>query len=204
MALLQEAPPRWFRHLCEATRASGSLTRTSRNQLAPLRGRLADLRPDLMASGEGGSNQILVRPPWRIAARRRLTLARLPERRRMLWLRLEDSDGTALCVANLHATAHRPRRAAREVDRAARTSLGWSGATPLVFGGDLNVRPAEDPALFETLRGGYGLTGTTPPQAIDHLLAHGLKIAEPPRTIGREVGSVKLSDHDPVVARFVG
>jgi endonuclease/exonuclease/phosphatase family metal-dependent hydrolase len=162
------------------------------------------MRPDLMRSGEGGSNQTLVRPPWRIAARRRLTLARLPERRRMLWLRLERDDGGALCVANLHATAHRPGRAAHEVDRAAHTALGWSGTVPVVLGGDFNVCPAEDPDLFERLRSGYGLTGTPAPQAIDHLLAHGLEIAEPPRTIGREVGSVMLSDHDPVVARFVG
>ena len=41
-------------------------TLTSRNQLALLTRPIARLRPDLMGSWEGGSNMILVRPPWRI------------------------------------------------------------------------------------------------------------------------------------------
>jgi endonuclease/exonuclease/phosphatase family metal-dependent hydrolase len=204
VALLQEAPPRWFRRLCERAHASGVLVRTSRNQFAPLRAWLADRRPDLMRSGEGGSNQILVRAPWRVTARRRLTLAWLPERRRMLWLRLEHDDGAALCVATLHTTAHWPARAAREVDRAARTALIWSEGAPLVFGGDFNVRPAKDPALFERLRSGYGFSGPTAPHAIDHVLARGLDVAESPHAIAHMAGPVRLSDHDPVVARFVG
>jgi endonuclease/exonuclease/phosphatase family metal-dependent hydrolase len=204
IALLQEAPPRWFRSLCVASRASGVLTRTSRNQFAPLRAVLADIRPDLMKSGEGGANQILFRAPWRIAARRHLTLALLPERRRMLWVRLERDAGVELCAATLHTTAHRPRRAAREVDRAARTALIWSAGRPLVFGGDLNVRPARDSDLFERLRSGYGFNGQAPPGWIDHLLARRLEVEEPPRKVAHEVGAVKLSDHDPLIASFVG
>ncbi len=62
---------------------------TSRNWCPPLQARLADWNPDLIASSDGGSNQILVRAPGRILEHRRLTLARLPERRRMQWARLE-------------------------------------------------------------------------------------------------------------------
>jgi len=204
VALFQEAPPRWFRELCNRAHASGVLAPTSRNQLAWLRGRLADRRPDLMGSAEGGSNQVLIRSPWRATEHRHLTLARLPERRRMLWVRLErEDDGRQLCVATLHATAHRPERSSKEVDRAARTALDWSADNPLVFGGDFNARPSEDPGLFETLRDGYGLVGPSPPHAIDHLLVRGLEIAEPPRTIEHAAGSLELSDHDPVVARYV-
>jgi endonuclease/exonuclease/phosphatase family metal-dependent hydrolase len=204
VALLQEAPPRWFRRLCLATQASGVKALTSRNQLAPLRAALADLRPDLMASGEGGSNQILVRPPWRIVESRRLTLARLPERRRMLWLRLEREDGAALCVATLHATAHRPQRAAVEVERAAQAALGWSAGAALVLGGDFNVRPREHPGLFARLRDELGLSDPSGPGDIDHVLARGLAAEQGPRARDRRVDGIELSDHAPVFARFVG
>ena len=205
VALLQEAPPRWHQRLCEATGASGAIVRTSRNQLAPLRAALADRRPDLMASAEGGSNQILVRPPWRIATRRRLTLAWLPERRRMLWLRLEREGADPLCVANLHATAHRPARAAGEVDRAARAAIVWSEGRPLVLGGDFNVRPAEAPWLFERLARGYRFAGSTRPRAIDHLVARGLELGDEARPLPRvSRAGLTLSDHEPLLARFVG
>ena len=65
-----------------------------------------------MGSWEGGSNIMLVRPPWRIAgAPRSLLLNPLPgrglrERRWMSLVRLRDA-GRDLCVANLHLTAGR-------------------------------------------------------------------------------------------------
>jgi endonuclease/exonuclease/phosphatase family metal-dependent hydrolase len=204
VALLQEAPPRWFRALCERAGAPGALDRTSRNQLAPLRAALAERRPDLMKSQEGGSNQILVRSPWRIVERRPLTLARWPERRRMLWVRLQRDDGESLCVGNLHATADNPGRAAKEVDRAAGAAVAWSAQHPLVFGGDFNVRPEEAPGLFERLAREHGLAGDPEPGAIDHLLARGLEPDGPPQTLQREAVGIVLSDHAPVSARFVG
>src|SRR5919198_2767292 len=42
VALLQEAPPRWFRPLARRTRSSGALALTSRNLLPALQRRLAD------------------------------------------------------------------------------------------------------------------------------------------------------------------
>ena len=209
VALLQEAPPRWFQELAFKAGAQGRMLKTSRNQLGTLRGWIADRRPDLIKSNEGGSNQILFRPPWSVAERRALTLARLPERRRMQWLRLAHPSGAQLCVANLHATANKPTRAAQEVERAASTARGWSAGRPLLFGGDLNVRPSEQAWIYDRLAAD-GFSQPTGATMIDHLLAHGMEMVEPPRQLPAErrevragdVPRVRLSDHAVVVAAF--
>jgi endonuclease/exonuclease/phosphatase family metal-dependent hydrolase len=211
VALLQEAPPRWFRRLGERTRSNGVRVLTSRNVFPPLQGLLADWNPDLIASWEGGTNQILVRSPGRIAEHRRLTLTRRPERRRMHWARLELQDTVRVCVANLHASAGLPLQAAAEVVAAAEVAVEWSAGDPLVFGGDLNLRPGGDPEPFETLRTRFDLREPTAPDAIDHLLVRGLEITEQPRRLAPErrelVDSdglrIRLSDHAPVTATFV-
>ena len=210
--LLQEAPPRWHELLRERLGASGAMALTSRNWLGSVRGRLADWGPDLMGPQEGGSNQILARAPWRVAAARTLTLARLPERRVMLAARLEHADGRALWVANLHASFHSPAPAEREVQAAAVAASGLAGAGPLVFGGDLNLRPATSPDLFARLAERHGLTGPTAPRAIDHLLVAGM--GSQPEAVELPVSwrelpdgasglRLRLSDH-PAVAREVG
>ncbi len=182
VALLQEAPPRWFAELARRTRSSGVRVLTSRNWCPPVQGRLADFNPDLIASSEGGSNQIMVRLPGRVVEHRRLALALRPERRRMHWVRLELPDGP-LCVANLHASAGLRRKAAAELIRAAGAAVEWSGPDPLVFGGDLNLRPARDPEPFAELRERFGLGEPTAPHAIDHLLARGLTVTARPRRL---------------------
>jgi endonuclease/exonuclease/phosphatase family metal-dependent hydrolase len=207
IALLQEAPPRWFRPLARRLGASGALALTSRNLLPPLQWRLADLNPDLLASWEGGSNQLLVR--GRIGEVRRMTLTRRPERRRMLWARLRLSE-SRVCVANLHASAGLPRRAAAEVEAAAECAVAWADGDPLVFGGDLNLRPRREPEPFARLRERFDLRDPTDPDAIDHVLVRGLGVAERPRRLppeSREVSEpdglrVRLSDHAPVLAEF--
>ena len=209
VALLQEAPPRWLRPLARRARASGALALTSRNFLPPVRGRLADCNPDLIASNEGGSNQLLVRHPGRIAGLRRLTLTRLPERRRMLLAHLDTPSGR-VCVANLHATAGRPEAAAREVEVAAECALEWAREDPLLFGGDFNLRPRREPEPFARLRERFSLCCPTGLDAIDHLLARGLSVIEPPRRLEpeeRELAGpqglrLRLSDHAPVIALF--
>jgi endonuclease/exonuclease/phosphatase family metal-dependent hydrolase len=209
VALLQEAPPRWFQELAFDSGAQGRLLKTSRNELGALRGWIADRWPDLIKSGEGGSNQVLVRRPWSVAEERHLTLARRPERRRMQWLRLDHESGAALCVANLHASAHRPARAAQEVQHAAQTAVEWSAGRPLILGGDFNVRPAEQPWLYQRLRED-GFSQSTGPRLIDHLLARGARVIEVPHQLPaerREVAAgdaerVRLSDHAVVVAAF--
>jgi endonuclease/exonuclease/phosphatase family metal-dependent hydrolase len=194
VAMLQEAPPRWFRELQQRTGSTGARILTSRNSFSWLRGKLADWRPDLMKSSEGGSNQLLVRGPDGIAEHHAVTLTRLPERRKMHWAQLDSG----VCVANLHASTS-GQRAAREVVRAAALAVEWSESLPLVFGGDLNLRPARRPAPFEALREHLDVVEPTAPDAIDHLFARGLRTVEPPRQL--EHG--RLSDHAPVLAEFV-
>lgn len=208
LALIQEAPPRWLEALCSAARASGRSALTARNLGAGVRAPLAEWRPDLLASWEGGSNLLLARAPWRIDETRRLTLTHRPERRRMLWVRLSEPGGRTLCAANLHASIT-GRGPERDVVRAAARALAWAGASPLVLGGDLNLRPRLSPAAFEALaRRGLGPAGA--PDSVDHLLAHGLEVVEPPRALPaarREIERpdgrrLRLSDHAPLLARF--
>jgi endonuclease/exonuclease/phosphatase family metal-dependent hydrolase len=210
VAFLQEAPPYWLRALATASGASGSSALTSRNFGAFVRRRLAEWNPDRIASGEGGSNQILVRSGWRIRETRRLTLTLLPERRRLIWVRLAHPVHGALTAANLHATAHVPAAAARDVERAARAACSWSADVPLVFGGDLNLRMSEVPEAFERLQTELGLSGARPQRAIDHLLVRGLDTRAAPEPLDaarRDVRDpagrvVRLSDHAPVVATY--
>jgi endonuclease/exonuclease/phosphatase family metal-dependent hydrolase len=209
VALLQEAPPRWFQELAFKAGAQGRVLKTSRNQLGWARGLVADRAPDLIKSNEGGSNQTLFRPPWSVSEERELTLARLPERRRMLWLRLQHPEAGSLCVANLHATANEPARAARELAEAARAASDWSGDRPLILGGDFNVRPSEQPRIYQQLAAD-GFSGPTADAVIDHLLVRHGTVREPPRQLPAErrevaagdVPRVRLSDHAVVVATF--
>jgi endonuclease/exonuclease/phosphatase family metal-dependent hydrolase len=97
------------------------------------------------------------------------------------------------------------------VIRAAEAATAWAGEAPLVFGGDLNLRPEPNPEPFAELAERFGLRGTTGPMVIDHLLSRGLETFEPPRQWPpqqrelRDDGlALRLSDHAPVEARFSG
>jgi endonuclease/exonuclease/phosphatase family metal-dependent hydrolase len=210
VALLQEAPPLWFRGFVRRTAASGARAFTSRNVVPPLQRALAWANPDLIASWEGGSNQLLVREPGRVVEQRRMVLTRHPERRTMLWARVQPPAGETVCFANLHASAGLPKKATGEVLAAASAAVEWSDGQPLVFGGDMNLRPARDPFPFVELRERFGLADPTGPNAIDHLLARGLEVVEPPHRLPGEERELpqpdgrrlRPSDHAPVVARF--
>jgi endonuclease/exonuclease/phosphatase family metal-dependent hydrolase len=211
VALLQECPPRFAAPLAAACDAEAHRALTSRNSLSAVRSFLARRNPDLIASGEGGSNLTLVRSSFRcVVERRELAIhTGQPERRAMAFTRVAIGEGTDLCIANLHATNDRPGLATADVLRAAEAATEWAGDLPLLFGGDLNLRPAEDPDAFEALRERFGLDGPTHPRAIDHLLARNLELAEPPRAwppeqreLRRDGLRLRLSDHAPVQARF--
>jgi endonuclease/exonuclease/phosphatase family metal-dependent hydrolase len=210
VALLQETPPLWFRAIGRRARSNGVRVLTSRNVVPPLQRLAANLNPDLIASWEGGSNQLFVRAPGRILEHRALMLARRPERRRMVWARVRLRGGATVCVANLHASAGLPQQAAGEVIAAAARAVEWSAGDPLVFGGDLNLRPANDPLPFAELRERFRLGDSTGPQAIDHVLARDLEVVERPRRLAAEERELpqpgglrlRLSDHAPVIARF--
>jgi endonuclease/exonuclease/phosphatase family metal-dependent hydrolase len=208
VALLQECPPRWSERLAEACGAEAHRVLTARNSFGWLRATAATLNPDLIASNEGGSNLILVRPrAGAIVERRELLLReRLPERRTMAFTRL----ASGVCVSNLHASAGRANLeiAERELLFAAERSVEWADNGPLILGGDLNVRP-RDGRIYEELERRFGLRGPTAPDSLDHLLARGLEVVEPPRhwpPDGREVAAdglaLRLSDHGPVEAVF--
>lgn len=210
VALLQEAPPRWLRPLGEGCRSSGVLGLTSRNELPALRAGAAQLNPDLIASNEGGSNMVLVRAPGRVEQVKRVELAVRPERRALLLARVVLPDGSPLAVACMHLSVNSTGQGPGEVVRAATLATRFAGTTPLLFGGDLNLRPHDHPRTFELLRHSFRLEAPTSPGAIDHLLSVGTRTLEAPRALdppARELEHergrrLRLSDHAPVAARF--
>jgi endonuclease/exonuclease/phosphatase family metal-dependent hydrolase len=177
VALLQEVPPWWPQALARATGAEAYAVRTSRNALLPVRRALAARRPDLVKANGGGANVILARLPVVAHARRRLAL--LPERRWAHGVRLADGGW----VVNLHATVRPPERAAADVERAAAAAGRWAAGSPLVLGGDFNLRRPEVPGLRRAA-GHY----------VDHVLVAGWEPAGPADVLDPR----PLSDHRPV------
>jgi endonuclease/exonuclease/phosphatase family metal-dependent hydrolase len=209
VALLQEAPPRFAAPLAEACGAEAHRVLTSRNGLGGLRAAAARLNPDLIASGEGGSNLTLVRRGGAlggIVERRGLAIHEgRPERRAMALTR----TASGVCIADLHATSNVPPMAVADVLLAARAALEFAGEAPLLFGGDLNLRPRQNPEVFAELAERHGLSGPTAPDAIDHLLARGMTVLTQParweperREIDQDGLALRLSDHAPVQAGF--
>lgn len=209
VALLQETPPRFAAPLAEACGAESHRVLTSRNGLGALRAAAARLNPDLIASGEGGSNLTLVRRGGAlggIVERRGLAIHEgRPERRAMALTR----TASGVCVANLHATSNVPPMAAADVLLAARAAVEFAGKAPLLFGGDLNLRPRRNPEVFAELAERYGLGEPTAPDAIDHLLVRGATVLAQPtpweparREIDQDGLALRLSDHAPVQAGF--
>jgi endonuclease/exonuclease/phosphatase family metal-dependent hydrolase len=180
VALLQEVPPWWPSRLA----GQYDVALTSRNALLPLRRALARRAPDLMRSGGGSANAILVRGgEQRIAARALRRLRLWPERRVVHAVRLEPSG---VWVANLHAQVHSGARAAADLALAARTALRWAGPdAPVVLGGDVNHRRPR--------AGGFTVIGG---HDVDFVLARGLVAGGPVQVLDRG----PLSDHAPVVA----
>jgi endonuclease/exonuclease/phosphatase family metal-dependent hydrolase len=127
----------------------------------------------------------------------------------MVFAVVQAPGGQQLAVANLHATAGDREGAARDGELAAARAVEWAGARPLVFGGDLNLRPAKDQGVFEELQHRHGLSAPADRTAIDHLLARGARVVEPAarlpdaaRELTDPAGRVRLSDHSPVAAAF--
>jgi endonuclease/exonuclease/phosphatase family metal-dependent hydrolase len=180
VALLQEVPPWWGRALGTRLDAAARVVLTSRNALLPLRRAVAVRWPDVIKSNGGGANAILVRLPARVLEHRTRRLCWLPERRWVHAVRLGDG----MWVGNLHATVHDDAAARRDGAFAAALALQWAGGTPVILGGDFNVRRL---ALdgFE-YAGGHD---------VDLLfVSHGVRVAGEAEVLER--GS--LSDHAPV------
>jgi endonuclease/exonuclease/phosphatase family metal-dependent hydrolase len=220
ICLLQEAPPAWTHALARQSGGDAFRSLTSRNQFARITQGLARRRPDLLGSWEGGSNTTLVRPPWQVVpgSTRDLLLNPLSERglgerRRMAFARLRGPENGDVCVANLHAGGGSRRATQRQVLRAAKAALEWASGSPLLFGGDFNLRPHTSPEPFRRLERELGFTAPTAVGAIDHLLARGLSTATPTRVWADEeremsvpwqggTRRIRLSDHAPIQAVF--
>jgi endonuclease/exonuclease/phosphatase family metal-dependent hydrolase len=175
VALLQEVPPWWPALLADRLGCDARSVLTSRNALLPLRRAIAVRWPDLIKSGGGGANAILVRGDAVVEHRwRRLCL--WPERR---WVHAVRMGGAGVWVANLHAggTMHDAAGAAASARR-------WAGDAPLVLGGDFNIRGL-------TLDGFEYAGG----HEVDHVFARGLSPAA-----SEVLDRGRLSDHAPVLA----
>ena len=91
---------------------------------------------------------------------------------------------------------------------AAERACEWAGDTPLLLGGDLNLRPDETD-VFDLLSDRFGFSAPTE-GLLDHVLARGLGVAGPAaawppeqREVGEGELSIRLSDHAPVAATFL-
>ena len=161
VALLQECPPRFAAPLARACEAEAHRVLTSRNSLGALRAAAARLNPDLIASGEGGSNLTLV-DSFRCALsrmRKRRTGTAIVERRELAIHTGGRSGGRwrlpAPPPASASPTCTRPTTGPSSLPPTScwrrEAAVGWAGDSPLLFGGDLNLRPARTPAIFEEL-----------------------------------------------------
>ena len=75
----------------------------------------------------------------------------------MLFAVIESPGGGRIAVANLHASFHTPKAATRDVEVAAGRAAEWAAGLPLIFGGDLNLRPRTSPEAFAELERRHGL-----------------------------------------------
>jgi endonuclease/exonuclease/phosphatase family metal-dependent hydrolase len=178
VALLQEVPPWWPPRLAAATESEARTQLTSRNQLLWLRRTIAARNPDLLKSGGGGANAILVRGGG-VAEHRAERLRRWPEGRWVHGVRLAGGGW----VVNVHAQNHPQALARGDCVRAVAAALAWADGAPLVFGGDLNLERPRFPELRHV--GG---------NHVDHVFTDG----RPGRAHVLDRGT--LSDHPPVAA----
>jgi endonuclease/exonuclease/phosphatase family metal-dependent hydrolase len=170
VALLQEVPPWWPARLGEVA----DIQLTSRNWLLPVRRAIASRNPDLLKSNGGGCNAILVRGLG-VRERRAVRLRRFPEGR---WAHGVRLDGAGW-VVNVHAHNRPEALAVADCEKA--LAAGWG--SPLVFGGDLNLKHPSFPGLVH-VAGNH----------VDHVFTDG-------RTgRGEVLERGILSDHPPVLA----
>ena len=119
---------------------------------------------------------------------------------------------SGVCVANLHATNDRPALAVADVAAAPpRAAIEWAGEAPLLFGGDLNLRPRREPrASSSELRERFGLAAPDrarrdrPPAGAGPVASSSRRRpGRPSAASSSEDGlALRLSDHTPVEARF--
>jgi endonuclease/exonuclease/phosphatase family metal-dependent hydrolase len=168
VALLQEVPPWWPPRLGPVAHT----VLTSRNWIPSLQRAISARNPDILKSWGGGANAILVRG-LEVAETRAVRLRRLPEARWAHGVRLAGAGW----VVNVHAQNFPEASARADCERA--LAAGWG--SPLVFGGDLNLKRPSFPGLVH-VAGNH----------VDHVFTDG-------RTgRGEVLDRGTLSDHPPV------
>jgi endonuclease/exonuclease/phosphatase family metal-dependent hydrolase len=189
VAMLQEVPPWWPARLGAALGAASARALTSRNAGQPLRRTLAERWPELMKSNGGGANAVLVRGQIATCSSQRLRT--WPERRVAQLVRLRDGS----CIVNYHASS-RADRAQAELRRLCERALAWAGRSPLLIGGDLNLREPRVPDELVHVAA----------RDVDQLFARGFALKAPPQLLERTVTlgptRVRLSDHLPILAEL--
>jgi endonuclease/exonuclease/phosphatase family metal-dependent hydrolase len=178
VALLQEVLPWWPPVLAAVAGADQRTVLTSRNQLLPVRRAVAVRNPELIKSGAGGANAILVRGDT-ILEHHTHRLRLRPERRCAHGVRLAAGGW----VINLHAHVRPASLAWSDAIEALAAARRWSSGAPFVFGGDLNLK---HPA-FTGMRHVAG-------HYVDHVFTDGRAAAGPADVLDRG----HLSDHAPV------
>jgi endonuclease/exonuclease/phosphatase family metal-dependent hydrolase len=190
IALLQEVPPWWPPVLADSCGAEQRTALTSRNLGLPVRRALARRRPDLLKSNGGGCNAVLARHA--VVSHRKVRLRTWPERRVAQLVGLDD--GTL--AANYHAST-RVGLAEDELERLValvRDEGRRSPGSPLVLGGDLNLRAPHVAGMQHVAA-----------RDVDHVFVAGAG-AGAGRVLERDaiVGGrrVELSDHPPLLAEL--
>ena len=179
VALLQEVPPVVAADARAGVPAQQRTQLTSRNWLLPVRRAISARNPDLLKSGGGGANAILVR------GARSSSTARCGcgGRRRAGGCTASGSTDGAWAV-NVHSQNHPEALALADTRKAIDAAREWAAGAPLIFGGDINLkRPPEFPGLVHV--GG---------NHVDHLFTDGRPAAGRHEVIERG----PLSDHPPV------
>ena len=118
---------------------------------------------------------------------------------------------SGVCVANLHATNDMAAMATEDVLRAARAATEFAGTAPLLFGGDLNLRPAEQPGGLRAPARGLRAGPRRPGRRRSTTCWPAASRCSSRRPPGRRSGgswpldgrALRLSDHAPVQARFL-
>lgn len=188
VALLQEVPPWWGPALASTARAEQRTALTSRNSLLGLRRSLARRWPDAIKSNGGGSNAILSRRT--LLEDRAVRLRTRPERRVAQLARIEGG----LVVANFHGSTRVPL-AEQELSRLWSLAVGLAGGSPVILGGDLNLRAPVAPvpgAVHAAARD------------VDHIFCTGLDARAQARVLAPKLEEgAALSDHPPLLVELL-
>jgi endonuclease/exonuclease/phosphatase family metal-dependent hydrolase len=188
VALLQEVPPWWSPTLARTAGAEQRTALTSRNSLPGLRRAIARRWPDAIKSNAGGANAILSRRA--LLEDRSVRLRRRPERRVAQLARIEPG----VVVANFHGSARVPL-AEQELARLWSLALDLAGGSPLILGGDLNLR-----APLALVPGARHVGA----RDVDHIFCVGLSPRDEAQVLAPKLeNGAALSDHPPLLVELL-